>query len=135
MSLVDRRKNHRRAKSGVLMARLVDPQGRAMHRGLVHSIQYSLYELCEGESPRKRLVSNHIGRQLRVDKVVTNGLKVGGGWDIDASGYNFRHRFVVDDAEVRSKSASTMYELRYVITQTTGERSVVQFRVRLVSDD
>ncbi len=106
-----------------------------MNSSMVRSIQYSLYELREGESPRKRLVSNHIRRQLRVDKVVTDELKVGGGWDIDACGYNFRHRFKVENADVRSELASAVYELRYVITQTTGERSVVRFRVRLVSDD
>jgi hypothetical protein len=117
------------------MARLVDPHGRALDASMVRAIQYSLYERREGGSPQKRLVANHIGRQLRVDKVVANDLRIGGGWDIDAVGYNFRHRFVVSNGELQSEDAPTMYELRYVITHTTGERSVVCFRVRMVPHD
>jgi hypothetical protein len=135
MSLVGRGDGIARAKTGVLMARLVDPHGKALESSMVRAIQYSLYELQEGCSPRKRPVANHIGRQLRIDKVVANGLRIGGGWDIDTIGYNFRHRFTVSNEEIRSERAPTMYELRYVITQTTGERSVVSFRVRMVSDD
>jgi hypothetical protein len=136
MSFVDRREKVARSKTGVLMARLVDPHGRLLHSSVVRSIQYSLYELPEDDLPRKKLVANHIGRQLRVDKVVANELKLGGGWDIDAIGYNFRHRFVVKKSVTTpSEQTSTMYEMRYVITQTTGERSVVCFRVRMVSHD
>jgi hypothetical protein len=117
------------------MARLVDPHGRLLHTSMVRSIQYSLYELSESGSPRKRLVANHIGRQMRVDKVVADELNVGRSWDIDAIGYNFRHRFVVKSARLHGDHSPTMYELRYVITQTTGERSVVCFRVRMLSHD
>ncbi|HEX4415161.1 MAG TPA: hypothetical protein VH107_16125 [Lacipirellulaceae bacterium] len=135
MSLVNRCGNVGQSKTGVLMARLVDPHGRLLHTSMVRSIQYSLYELSESGSPRKRLVANHIGRQMRVDKVVADELNVGRSWDIDAIGYNFRHRFVVKSARLHGDHSPTMYELRYVITQTTGERSVVCFRVRMLSHD
>jgi hypothetical protein len=134
MSVASDRKKIASSRPGVLMARLVNPQGRLLHPRLVRSIQYSLYELREGTT-RKRLVAGHIGRQLRVEKVVASSLRIGDGWDMDAVGYNFRHRFVIRDADNRSSPASSNYELRYVLTQTTGERSVVCFRVRMVPHD
>jgi hypothetical protein len=80
----------------------------------------------------KRPVAGHNGRRLRVGEVVFDELQTGDGWSVDNVGYNFRHRFSISGVGDACRQYEMHYELRYVITQTTGEKTDVCFRIRMV---
>ncbi|HEX3598900.1 MAG TPA: hypothetical protein VHU84_02085 [Lacipirellulaceae bacterium] len=118
--------------TAVLMARLVDPQGKCMNPAAIQSIEYSLFEVAKGR--RKRPVRGHVARRLNINEVVLAGLQNDDAWDVDCSGYNFRHEISVARSEVPA-GGDVCYELLYLIRNTTGEESIVQFRVRMFCHD
>ena len=121
-------------QSFVLMARLVDRQGRSIRPALVQSIEYSLFQLNEGRK-RRRPVVGHIARPLSVDEVVSAELLSDESWDVDCSGYNFRHELTVAESAMPAGRGDALFELCYLIRNTTGEESLISFRGRMFSND
>ncbi len=117
------------------MARLVDRRGRTLTPDAVHSIEYSVYALCERSLQIKEALVDHFERQLLAHEVVLPRLRRRRPWDVDYQGYNFRHQFKIDRRNESSAQKQTHYEIRYVITEAAGEKSVVRFRVRMVPND
>jgi hypothetical protein len=62
-------------------------------------------------------------------EVMFDDLQVGGLWDLDVCGYNFRHEVELVPAERYSQNSS-LYALVYEFTSTSDERSIIDFIVR-----
>lgn len=74
------------------------------------------------------------GEPLRAADVICDELYCGRKWDLDASGFNFRHCFVIPRNACR-RTSGLRFEVRYAITQVTGEKTVVCFCIRGTRND
>lgn len=110
----------------VLMARIVDHAGVGICPEMVHAISYALYELTS-EGPA--VVVGHDLVPLDVDDVMFDSLQTGGLWNLDVSGYNFRHEVDFVPAKQNSRSG-THYALVYEFVAMSGEKSIIHFRIR-----
>jgi hypothetical protein len=115
--------------SAVLMARIVDAEGIAVQPSGVSAIEYSVFELDPCRPDVLGVISGHEGVALAVNDVVYNSLQTGGLWTVDSLGYNFRHEIDVSQDEAFPK-AGALYQIRYQITPTSGQKSIVRFQVR-----
>ena len=130
-SIVDRRDEVQSAQAAVLMARLEDCEGAILSPATIRSIEYLLVELAADRPGGARPVAGHYGRSLCVEDIVSGDLQTGEGWSVDDVGYNFRHRFSIRRVVDLLRRHEMLFEMRYVITHATGEKSTVRFRVRM----
>jgi hypothetical protein len=72
----------------------------------------------------------HEAIRLDVDQVFCDALEVGGLWDVDLVGYNFRHEFDASRGEPFPKPGAT-YEIRYTFFPIDrDEAEIIRFRVK-----
>jgi hypothetical protein len=117
--------------SAILMARIVDAAGANVQQAGIAAIDYSIYELDPCRPDHLVAVAGHDGVSLVVADVIFNALQTGGLWTVDGVGYNFRHELNVASSEAFPK-AGTQYQVRYELTPTTGQKSIVRFQLRVI---
>jgi hypothetical protein len=117
--------------SAVLLARIVDSDGIVVQPSGVDEIEYSVFELDPCRPDVLTVVAGHDGVALDVGDVIFNSLQTGGLWTVDEVGYNFRHDVDVSAAEAFPK-AGALYQVRYEIVPTSGQKTIVRFQVRVI---
>jgi hypothetical protein len=117
--------------SAVLMARIVDSAGVNVQQSGIIAIKYSIYELDPCLPDSLVIVTGHDEVTLTVASVIYNALQTGGLWTIDSVGYNFRHEINVATDEAFPK-AGAMYQVRYTLTPTSGQKTIVRFQIRVI---
>lgn len=117
--------------SAVLMARIVDSAGVNVQQSGLSAIQYSIFELDLCLADSLSVVTGHNDVTLTVANVIFNALQTGGLWTVDAVGYNFRHEINVSTNEAFPK-AGAQYQVRYVLTPTSGQKTIVRFQIRVI---
>jgi hypothetical protein len=117
--------------SAVLMARIVDAAGANVQQAGIATIEYSIYELDPCRPDNLVAVAGHDGVTLTVANVIFNALQTGGLWTADEVGYNFRHEIDVTSSEAFPK-AGAQYQIRYELTPTSGQKSIVRFQLRVI---
>jgi hypothetical protein len=117
--------------SAVLMARIVDATGANVQQAGITAIEYSIYKLDPCRPDNLAAVMGHDGVSLVVADVIFNALQIGGLWTVDSVGYNFRHEIDVSTTEAFSK-AGVQYQVRYELTPTTGQKTIVRFQLRVI---
>lgn len=117
--------------SAVLMARIVDSEGENVQQSGISSIQYSVFELDPCRPDNLSVVAGHDGASLTVGDVIFDSLQTGGLWTVDQVGYNFRHEIDVSQSEAFPK-AGVQYQVRYELTPTTGQKTIVRFQLRVI---
>jgi hypothetical protein len=117
--------------TAVLMARIVDAAGANVLQAGIAAIEYAVYELDPCRPNNLAAVAGHDGVSLTVANVIYNSLQTGGLWTVDEVGYNFRHEIDVSTAEAFPK-AGTQYQVRYELTPTMGQKTIVRFQLRVI---
>lgn len=117
--------------SAILMARIVDSAGVIMQQADVDAIEYSIFQLDPCRPDHLTMVAGHDAVALDVDGVVFDSLQVGGLWSVDAVGYNFRHEIDVGRDEEFPR-AGVHYQVRYELTPTSGQKTIVGFQIRVI---
>jgi len=117
--------------SAVLMARIVDAMGANVQQAGIAAIAYSIFELDPCRSDELVVVAGHDGVALTVSNVIFNALQTGGLWTVDDVGYNFRHEIDVGTSEAFPK-AGVQYQVRYELTPTSGQKTIVRFQLRVI---
>lgn len=117
--------------SAVLMARIVNSAGQNVQQTGVAAIKYSVFELDPCRPDELTVVSGHDDVSLTVGSVIYDTLQTDGLWTVDEEGYNFRHELDVSQAEAFPK-AGAQYQVRYELTPTSGQRTIVRFRLRVI---
>jgi hypothetical protein len=117
--------------TAVLMARVVDSAGDNIDQAGVSAIQYSIFELDPCRPDNLTVVTGHDGVSLSVSNVIYDALQTDGLWTVDEEGYNFRHEINVTSAEAFPK-AGAQYQVRYELTPTDGQRTIVRFQLRVI---
>jgi hypothetical protein len=114
----------------VLMARIVDGAGVAIRRDQVSFAEYSIVELADRDWSQAIAVPNHQAVRLDVDQVFCDSLEIGGLWEVDLAGYNFRHEINASRGEPFPKPGAT-YEIRYALLPIDrDEVEIINFRVK-----
>ena len=110
----------------VLMARIVDRDGRAIRPTDVAAIEYWIYEL-----ERRLPLDGHDGVELDVGDVMLDALQTD-RWTVDVVGYNFRHE--IDVLRIgKLAAADRHFELCYLFTSEFGERMIIRFQLGRLS--
>jgi hypothetical protein len=117
--------------SAILMARVVDAAGADVQQSGIAAVEYSIYELDSCRPDNFVPVVGHDAVSLDVEDVIFNSLQTGGLWTADEVGYNFRHQIDVTEAEAFAK-AGVQYQVRYQLTPTSGQKTIVRFRLRAI---
>jgi hypothetical protein len=117
--------------SAVLMARIVDSEGENVQQLGISSIQYSVFELDPCQPDNLSVVAGHDGVSLTIGDVIFDSLQTGGLWTVDQVGFNFRHEIDVSASEAFPK-AGVQYQVRYELTPTTGQKTIVRFQLRVI---
>src|SRR5687768_14807630 len=79
----------------VLLARIVDRRGAAIHPAGVSAIAYSIFVSNPDQTGQVTPIAGHEGVALDVHQVLSDSLRTGGQWSVDAVGYNFRHEIEI----------------------------------------
>ena len=117
--------------SAVLLARIVDGAGENVQQSGIASIKYSIYELDSCRPDNLVVVTGHNDVSLNVSGVIFDSLQTGGLWTVDDVGYNFRHEIDVSATEAFPK-AGVQYQVRYKLTPTAGQKTIVRFQLRVI---
>jgi hypothetical protein len=117
--------------TALLMARIVDSAGAIVQQVGIAAIEYSIYELDPCLPDQLTPVAGHNDVALDVAEVIFNALQTGGLWTVDDVGYNFRHEIDVTETEAFPK-AGAQYQVRYQLTPTTGQKTIVRFQLRVI---
>lgn len=117
--------------TALLMARIVDSAGANVQQAGIAAIEYSILELDPCLPDQQTPVAGHDGVELDVEGVIFNALQTGGLWTVDDVGYNFRHEIDVTETEAFPK-AGAQYQVRYQLTPTTGQKTIVRFQLRVI---
>jgi len=117
--------------SAILMARIVDAAGANVQQAGIAAIEYSIFELDPCRPDNLTPVAGHDGVSLTVANVIFNALQTGGLWTVDEVGFNFRHEVDVSATEAFPK-AGAQYQIRYELTPTSGQKSIVRFQLRVI---
>lgn len=121
--------------SPVLFARVVDSAGNNITQAAIAAIAYSVY-LLDKDWPQDRdnrtAVTGHSAGSVTVADAVLDTLETSDSrWDVDVTGYNFRHQIDVS-SNACFAVAGRHYLVEYVITPMSGQAIVVQFVVRVL---
>lgn len=116
----------------ILMARFLDRDGLPLNPNNVCSISYSIYRFDPIRRDVRKLAAGYDRVALNVAKIICDSFRTNEVWTVDNIGYNFFHRIRFSDCENAFPSPEGHYEVRYWVTQTTGEMTVVCFRIGVV---
>lgn len=124
-----------RNSSPVLFARVVDSEGNNITQAALSTITYSVY-LLDKDWPEDRdnrtAVSGHSAASVTIATSVFDTLQTDDDrWDVDTTGYNFRHQIDVSSNACLTV-AGRRYLVEYTITPTSGQAIVVQYIVRVL---
>lgn len=117
--------------TALLLARIVDSAGANVQQAGIAAIEYSISELDPCLPDQLTPVAGHDGVELDVADVIFNTLQTGGLWTVDEVGYNFRHEIDVSESEAFPK-AGAQYQVRYQLTPTAGQKTIVRFQLRVI---
>ena len=125
-----------RNSSPVLFARVQDSAGTNITQASVSTITYSVY-LLDADWPQDRdnrtAVTGHQAVAVSKTAAVFDALQTADTrWDVDATGYNFRHQIDVS-ANACFSVAGRFYLVEFTITPTSGQVLIVQYVVRVVA--
>jgi hypothetical protein len=117
--------------TAVLLARIVNSDGDEVQQADVSTVKYSVFEIDPCQPDNLTVVAGHDDVSLTVSDVIYDSLQTGGLWTVDSTGYNFRHEINVTSAEAFPK-AGAQYQVRYELTPSAGQRTIVRFQLRVI---
>ncbi len=127
----DCRRELRSSGDVVLLARFVDRAREPLGPTDVCAIEFSIRRLGGDAVDGRKGAGGCDGIALNVHEVICDSLRRDNLWAVDDVGYNFCHRIRLGDFRKACDEPGTHYELRYLVTQTTGDKTVVCFKLRM----
>lgn len=117
-----------RGGTAIFLARVVGEDGRPLRPQEVQTVRYSVYELDPHDPDLRQPVAGHVDRQLTPDDVLFDHLRRDFPWDVDETGYNFRHTLGVT-VQPAFPHARRHYLVEYSLQPTGGQPILVRFRL------
>jgi len=117
--------------SATLLARVIGADGQPLTSADVLSAKYTIYQLDENDPDAGTAVAGHDGVAGDPVSLVYDTLQNDALWDVDTTGYNFKH-----DLDVSTSAAFPMagkhYRVVYELTPIQGQVVLVRFRVHAI---
>ncbi|QDT70476.1 hypothetical protein MalM25_34240 [Planctomycetes bacterium MalM25] len=115
----------------VMMARLESLDGVAIVPADIYSASYTIVarETC-GVEPEIQ-VPGHTQETIEPASVLYGTMQTGPAWDLDATGYNFRHT-IDTTVEVAFQTAGNHYAVRYELTPVNGQPIIFRFHIEAI---
>jgi len=117
--------------SATLLARVVGAGGAAITQATISAIKYTVYLLDENDPDAGTALDGHT--DVAVDKAtaIFDALQTDDIWDVDGTGYNFKHVLDVSANQAFAKAGRT-YRVVFELTPTSGQVILVRFRVQAI---
>ncbi|MDO4570320.1 MAG: hypothetical protein Q4D38_08055 [Planctomycetia bacterium] len=116
--------------SVALLARIVGEYSEVLKRSEFSSGHYSVFRLEETNEFRKTPIEGHYEKPLDLDSVLFNVLQKDASWNIDTSGYNFRHVLGCRENDIFALS-ERLYQVEYTLQPSDERRLPVRVFFRL----
>lgn len=114
--------------SAILLARVVNAQGLPLVPSQIASASYTVYQLDEWDLASATPLPGHTNRALVPGEILLDTLQLDALWNVDTTGYNFRH--VVDvSSQPAFPVAGVHYRCRHELVPTAGQVIVVRFKL------
>ena len=117
--------------SATLLARVVGGDDTPVQQADIDSAEYSVYLLDEDDPDAATVVTGHDGVSIDVSSLIFDTLQTDSVWDVDETGYNFKHVLDVS-AEEAFTEAGRSYRIVLELTPTSGQVILVRFRVHAI---
>jgi len=117
--------------SATLLARVVGDDASPVTQVQLASAAYTVYLLDENDPDSGTAVSGHTDVAVDVASLVYDALQTDAIWDVDQTGYNFKHVLDVSAAQAFSTAGRT-YRVVFRLVPTSGQAILVRFRVHAI---
>lgn len=117
--------------SATLLARVVGADGSAIQQADLASAKYTIYLLDDTDPDSGTAVTGHTDVAVAVADLIFDTLQNDNLWDVDATGYNFRHVLDVS-ANQAFATAGRHYRIVFELTPTSGQVILVRFQVHAI---
>jgi len=117
--------------SATLLARVVGADGSAVTQSDISTAKYTAYLLDEDDPDVATAVTGHTDVSVDVASLIYDGLQNDDLWDVDDTGYNFKHVLDVSSHQVFT-IAGRIYRIVFELTPTSGQVILVRFRLHAI---
>lgn len=117
--------------SATLLARVVGAAGTPITPADVAAATYTVFLLEEADPDAASPVEGHENVAIAPGELLLESLRVDALWDVDATGYNFKHVLDVS-AKAAFPTAGRSYRILFRLTPTAGQVILVRFRVHAI---
>jgi len=117
--------------SATLLARVVGANGVAVTQADIASATYTVYLLDESDPDTATPVTGHTDVALDVASLICDSLQVDDLWDVDQTGYNFKHTLDVSTHQAFSVAGRT-YRAVFRLTPNSGQAILIRFRLHAI---
>ncbi|MGI6420409.1 MAG: hypothetical protein ACOX1P_32665 [Thermoguttaceae bacterium] len=117
-----------RKGSAVLLARVVGADGNLLAPLDLASAEYTIHALDPGDPNAETPVNGHAAVAVPVASLISPTLKNDALWEVDTTGYNFRHELDVS-ADPAFPEAARHYRIVFELHPYQGQVILVRFRV------
>jgi hypothetical protein len=115
--------------SATLLARITDADGDNIVPDDIGELRYSVLAIDPVTPNTLTPVEGHDDVALDEDEIFFATLQTDPPWDLDETGYNFRHDIDVTTHEA-FPNAGVEYQVRYEVTPVAGQKVVFRFLLR-----
>ena len=105
-----------------LFSRIRNRNAEVVTRAMVSSIALKVFDTCDASTPISTTAPS------KTD-VVFDTLQTGGGWTVDATGYNFRY----ETTAAQLPHGNRLYRFEFIFTMTDGSTLAVVFEVPTIN--
>ena len=117
--------------SATLLARVVGADGTPVKQADIASAEYGVYLLDDDDPDAAAVVTGHDGVSIGVSSLIFDTLQTDGVWDVDSTGYNFKHVLDVSTNQAFTVAGRT-YRIVFELTPADGQTILVRFRVHAI---
>jgi len=117
--------------SATLLARVVGAQGTPVTQANVASAKYTAYLLDENDPDAATPVAGHADVAVEIASLIYDTLQNDELWDVDDTGYNFKHVLDVTTSQAFTVAGRT-YRVVFELTPTGGQVILVRFRAHAI---
>jgi hypothetical protein len=117
--------------SATLLARVVGTNGTPIQQAEIASAQYGIYLLDHDDPDAATAVLGHDGVSIDVSSLIFDTLQTDGAWDVDQTGYNFKHVLDISTNGAFTEAGRT-YRIVFELSPAAGQIILVRFRVHAI---
>jgi len=117
--------------SATLLARVVGADASPLAQADVASARYTVALLDESDPDAATPVAGHTDVAVAVASLIYDTLQTDGLWDVDDTGYNFKHVLDVSASQAFA-TAGRSYRVTFELVPASGQVILVRFRVNCI---